>query len=115
MIEDYTNSSAVRASVEQKFGLTALRAGFSWVKTPAPDATVTPLLPDQDRRNYALGFGIPLGDRFSIDGSYLKVDTQGRRGRVVERPSRSLTADQLNSGFYRLDANIYSISLKASY
>ena len=115
LIEDYKNSPAVRASVEQKFGLTALRAGFSWVKTPAPDETVTPLLPDQDRKNYAFGFGFPLGDRFTLDGSYLKVDTQGRRGRIVERPSRSLTADQLNSGFYRLDANIYSISLKASY
>ena len=115
LIEDYTNSSAVRASVEQKFGLTALRAGFSWVKTPAPDATVTPLLPDQDRKNYAFGFGFPLGDRFSIDGSYLKVDAPGRRGRIVERPTRDLTAAQLNSGFYRLDANIYSISLKASY
>jgi long-chain fatty acid transport protein len=115
LIEDYDNSSAVRASIEQKFGLTALRAGFSWVKTPAPDVTVTPLLPDQDRRNYTLGFGFPLSDRFTIDGSYLKVDTEGRRGRIVERPTRGLTAAQLNSGFYRLDANIYSISLKASY
>jgi long-chain fatty acid transport protein len=115
LIEDFKNSSAVRASVEQKFGMTALRAGFSWVKTPAPDVTVTPLLPDQDRRNYTLGFGIPIGDRFTFDGSYLKVDTEGRRGRIVERPDRTLTAEALNSGFYRLDANIYSISLKAWY
>jgi len=115
LIEDYKNSTAVRASVEQDLGIAALRAGFSWVKTPAPDETVTPLLPDQDRRNYAFGFGVPFGNRFTLDGSYLKVDTQGRRGRIVERPSRSLSAAALNSGFYRLDANIYSISLKASY
>ena len=115
LIEDYKNSSAVRASVEQKFGMAALRAGFSWVKTPAPDETVTPLLPDQDRRNYTIGFGVPIGDRFTFDGSYLKVDTQGRRGRIVERPNRTFDAASLNSGFYRLDANIYSISLKAWY
>ena len=115
LIEDYKNSTAVRASVEQDLGIAALRAGFSWVKTPAPDETVTPLLPDQDRRNYAFGFGIPFGNRFTLDGSYLKVDTEGRRGRIVERPNRTLSAATLNSGFYRLDANIYSISLKASY
>jgi long-chain fatty acid transport protein len=95
--------------------LAALRAGFSWVKTPAPDETVTPLLPDQDRRNYTFGLGFPFSDRFTLDASYLKVDTQGRRGRIVERPARSLTAAQLNTGFYRLDANIFSISLKATY
>lgn len=93
----------------------AIRAGFSAAKTPAPDYTVTPLLPDQDRRNYNLGVGIPLGARFGLDIAYLKVDTDGRRGRIVEREHVTQTAQQLNTGFYRLDANIWNASLRARF
>lgn len=117
LIEDYGNSSAYRFSAEQKFSrywnITG-RAGFSLTKTPVPDVTVTPLLPDMDRRNFAAGVGLPFGHRYNLDFGYLHVDTQGRRGRIVERTSTSQTAAQLNSGFYRLNANILSLSLKAS-
>ena len=117
LIEDYHNSSSYRFSAEQKFtrywDLTA-RAGFSLTQTPAPDETVTPLLPDMDRRNFGAGVGLPLGGRYSVDLGYLHVDTQGRRGRIIERTSYSQTAAQLNGGFYRLNANILSLSLKAS-
>jgi long-subunit fatty acid transport protein len=67
-----------------------------------------------DRRNFALGVGLPLGGRYSVDVGYLHVDTKGRRGRIVERTSLDQTAEDLNSGFYRLNANILSLSLKAS-
>jgi hypothetical protein len=43
------------------------------------------------------------------------VNTQGRRGRVVDRTSDSQTAAELNSGWYQLTANILSVSLKANY
>lgn len=116
LIEDYDNSSSVKFGVEHAFaGLAIVRGGISWVETPAPDETVTPLLPDQDRLNYAIGLGIPLTTRFDVDASYLKVDTEGRRGRIAERTSYSQTADQLNSGFYRLNANIFSLSIKARF
>ena len=118
LIEDYHNSSSYRFGLEQNFSrywnITG-RAGFSLTQTPAPPETVTPLLPDMDRRNFALGAGLPLGGRYSVDLGYLHVDTKGRRGRIVERTSESQTAEDLNSGFYRLNANILSLSLKASF
>lgn len=117
LIEDYHNSSSYRFSVEQHFSRywdVTGRAGFSLTKTPAPDETVTPLLPDMDRRNFAAGVGLPFGARYSLDLGYLHVDTQGRRGRIGERTSFSQTAAQLNTGFYRLNANVLSLSLKAS-
>ena len=117
LIEDYANSSSYRFSAQQTFSqywnITG-RAGFSLTKTPAPDATVTPLLPDMDRRNFGAGIGLPFGGRYGLDVGFLHVDTQGRRGRIVERTSTSQTAAQLNSGFYRLNANILSLSLKAT-
>lgn len=116
LIEDYNNSWSIRAGVEHGFasGIKG-RAGFAYVKSPAPDATVTPLLPDQDRRNYTLGLGIPMSPRFTLDAGYLHVDTSGRRGRLVERTSESQTAAELNSGFYELNANIVSLSIRATF
>ena len=80
LIEDYHNSGAYRFSLEQKFArywnITG-RAGFSLTDTPAPDETVTPLLPDMDRRNFTIGAGLPLGGRYEVDFGYLHVDTAG--------------------------------------
>jgi long-chain fatty acid transport protein len=116
LLEDYNNSWSVRFGAEHAFAAGFRgRAGFTYVKTPAPDVTVTPLLPDQDRRNFMLGLGVPLSGRYTLDAGYLHVDTSGRRGRIVERTSESETAAQLNSGFYSLNANVWSLSVKANF
>ena len=123
IVEDYENSHRYGASVEHmldnRFGGRtnnwALRAGFSAATSPAPDVTVTPLLPEQPRKNYTLGLGIPFSDRMGMDIAYLKVDTDGRRGRLLEREDLSLSADEINTGFYRLSANIWTISFRAGF
>ncbi len=123
IVEDYEDSHRFGASVEHvldnRFGgytnNWALRAGFSAATTPAPDVTVTPLLPDQDRKNYTLGVGIPFSNGMGLDIAYLKVDTDGRRGRLLERDDLSKTADQINTGFYRLNANIWTVSFRARF
>ena len=68
-----------------------------------------------NRYNYGFGLGLPLGPRYALDASYLRVDTKGRRGRIVERTLATQTAEELNSGAYTLDANIVSLSLKAQF
>ncbi len=116
LIEDYDDSWAVRGSVDYRFGngWTGY-LGAHYVKTPAPDVTVTPLLPDMDRYNFAGGVTIPFWSRYALEASYLRVETPGRRGRIVERESRSQTAEELNGGWYSLNANVFSISLKADF
>ena len=114
LFEDYEDIWSFRSGIEYRFGIgVAGRAGFSYAQTPAPDETVTPLLPDMSRLGFHLGVGIPIGSRLTLDAAYLRVETDGRRGRIVERTSRTQTAEQLNSGAYRLDANIFSLSFKA--
>jgi long-chain fatty acid transport protein len=124
IIEDYEDSWRISGGIDHvldnrllggRLNNWAVRAGVGIANSPAPDATVTPLLPEQDRRNYTVGVGIPLGARYALDFGYLRVDTEGRRGRIVERDLRSQTAEELNTGFYRLDANIYSLSLRARF
>ncbi len=116
LLEDYENSWSIRVGAEHAFpvGIKG-RLGFTYVKSPAPDETVTPLLPDMNRRNYTAGIGVPLSPRYTLDAAYLHVDTSGRRGRIVERTRPDQTALDLNSGFYTLNANVVSLSIRANF
>lgn len=119
LLEDYNNSSAIRLGAQYTMPEHGwqIRAGFDGVQSAAPDVTVTPLLPEQDRNYYTVGLGIPLTSQLTIDGSYARVQTPGRRGRISERTStnEALTAAQLNSGVFDLSANVFAITLKASF
>ena len=118
LIQEYNHSSAIRVSAEyalQQMQGAKLRAGFSGVATAAPDETVTPLLPEQDRNYMTIGAGLPVWRAWTIDAAYARVNTGGRRGRIVERTSTGQSAAQLNSGVYTLGANVFSVSLKGSF
>ena len=117
LIEDYTNTSTIRLGAEYTLPENhwRLRGGFVGAQSAAPAETVTPLLPEQERNYYTLGVGIPFMMTWALDVSYAYVHTPGARGRIVERSSESQTAAQLNSGFYSLSANVFSLTLKASF
>jgi long-chain fatty acid transport protein len=119
LLENYGNSWSARAGIEHVFGDSATgitgRGGFSYATTPAPPVTVTPLLPDMNRYNGAVGLGIPVARALSVDASYLHVFTQGRRGRITERTDPTQTAAELNSGFYDLAADVFSVSLRLHF
>ena len=120
LLENYNNSSAIRLGAEYttKYNGLKLRGGFAGVASAAPDETVTPLLPEQDRRYWTLGFGLPFWSTWALDGAYAHIGTGGARGRIVERTTTqnaTATADQLNSGVFDLSANIFSITLRAFF
>lgn len=120
LVENYHDSWSYRFGAKHTLASGALhgwsgRIGYAFADSPAPKETVTPLLPDMNRRNFAVGVGIPLGSIFAADAGYLHVSTAGRRGRIVERTSAGQTATQLNSGVYELAADVVSISLRAHF
>ena len=115
LFENYNNTSSVRLGADYRFtNGAAVRAGFAAAASAAPDVTVTPLLPEQDRSYGSIGFGYPITRQIAVDGAFMRIFTPGRRGRIDERTSLSQTAEQLNNGSYTLRANIFSLSLKAS-
>jgi long-chain fatty acid transport protein len=118
LLEEYNNTSALRLGAEYRLlsGI-ALRGGFTASTAAAPDQTVTPLLPEQDRSLMMLGAGLPFGGRFVLDASYARIFTPGRRGRIDERATGGTTAQAiaLNNGSYALSANILSLTVKASF
>ena len=118
LVEEYNNTSGIRFGVEHKLlNGAALRAGLAGNTSAAPEQTVTPLLPEQDRGFGMLGGGIPIMNGLTLDAAYAHVFTKGRRGRIDERATDSSDAEAiaLNSGFYSLNANIFSLSLKANF
>jgi long-chain fatty acid transport protein len=123
LIEDYNNSSAIRLGAEytippdqsKRLDQWKFRAGFVGAQSAAPDVTVTPLLPEQDRNYWTLGIGVPFKKKWAIDAGYAHVSTPGARGRIVERVSESQTAAQLNTGVFHLSANVFSLTLKANF
>jgi len=115
LFENYNNTSALRLGVEHRYtGGAAIRAGVAATASAAPDVTVTPLLPEQDRAYGSIGGRYPINKTLAVDGAFSHIFTPGRRGRIDERTSPTQTADQLNTGAYSLHANILSISLRAS-
>lgn len=116
LIEDYNNTSAFRIGAEHGFANKAtVRLGLAGATQAAPEATVTPLLPEQGRGYFSIGGSYPLTTAITLDGAYMNIQTPGRRGRTDERPSRTIPATQLNNGVYSLTAHILSLSLKASF
>ena len=120
LIEDYNNSSGIRLGAEYTIPTDGwkLRAGFAAAQSAAPEVTVTPLLPEQDRQYGTFGVGVPFMKTWAVDASYAHVFTGGRRGRLAERSNVANpngTAAQLNTGVFDLSANIFSLTLKANF
>ncbi len=118
IVEEYNNTSGIRFGVEHRLvSGAALRAGLAGNTAAAPDQTVTPLLPEQDRGYAMLGGGLPIMGGLTLDAAYAHVFTSGRRGRIDERPVGSTDAQALalSSGSFALNANIFSLSLKANF
>lgn len=117
LFEDYNNTSALRVGVEKTIrSKWLIRFGFAGVASAAPDETVTPLLPEQDRTYWSLGSEYPIiKDKVTLDAAYGLVLGSGRRGRIDERLARTTGATALNSGIYDLSAHVLSLSLKASF
>lgn len=115
LLEDYNDSWTFRFGAEHTFSRFTGRIGYSYADTPAPDVTVTPLLPDMNRRNFSAGFGIPVTSMYKLDIGYVHVNTPGRRGRIAERTDASQDVAQLNSGAYSLRADVVSAALNITF
>ena len=117
LFEDYNNTLSGRLGAEYTIPTDGwkIRAGLAGASSAAPDVTVTPLLPEQDRWYSSFGVEVPFGKMWKLEGGYLHVETPGARGRIVERTNRNQTAAQLNTGVFSITANVVSITLKASF
>jgi long-chain fatty acid transport protein len=85
VIENYKNTWQYRIGLERRLTRAwAVRGGYFFDQSPAPDESVSPLLPDADRNGFALG-GTWKSGRFHVDSAlwYLLSPTRSTNG--VER------------------------------
>jgi long-chain fatty acid transport protein len=102
----WKNSWAYRGGLEKKFSNFAVRAGYYRDNTPQPVENAGPILADNDRNAYSLGFGYDT-ERWGVDVSDLyikfkKLDTAGR------------SQDNF-FGQYKESANVFAFSLRLSF
>ncbi len=68
----WKGAPAIRAGGELRVGDSAFRAGAAYDLSPVPDATIDPLLPDNNRYVFSAGVGHELG-AFRLDLAYMGV------------------------------------------
>jgi long-chain fatty acid transport protein len=113
--EHYGATSAFRAGFDwQATGGVAIRGGILTHGGAAPDQTVTPILPEGQRFEGALGAGIQLGPALRLDLAYQYIRQQDRRGRMTDPVGRDpLPTD--NTGLFKFTANLFGASLVLAF
>jgi len=115
-VENYDNTSAFRLGAEYAFTEAfSLRGGWLYNTAAAPDETVTPLLPENDRNHYTIGLGWRPLPCTELNVAYQYLDQNDRRGRVVEPPSGQEPTTDLNSGLYSFYAHLIGATLTVRY
>ncbi len=106
--EDYNDVSQFRFGVEYQVSDNfALRGGYIYDKTPQPIQSVSPLLPDDTRNDYSIGFGYKSG-KFTLDAGYMFVDI-GKRSTVDEN-GVGRNENGFN-GVYNSKADLFMLSI----
>ena len=87
IVEDYKNSWQYRMGLERRLTEAwAVRGGYFFDQSPAPAASVSPLLPDADRNGFALGGSWKSG-RFHADAAMWVLLSPSRSTEGINRDS----------------------------
>jgi long-chain fatty acid transport protein len=111
---NYDNTHAFRFGGEYEIiDQVTARVGYLYNTAAAPDATVTPLLPESNRNQFTVGFGWQPTDLLQINASYQYLGQNDRLGRVRDvRPGESVESlAELNEGIYSFDAHLFGLTL----
>jgi long-chain fatty acid transport protein len=107
VVEDYVNRFQYRFGLERRMGERyAVRGGYFFDQSPAPAASISPLLPDADRHGFALG-GTWKSGQFHVDAAAW----------FLLSPSRSTDGEQRDqyNGTYKSHAVTLGIFLGYSF
>lgn len=114
LVENYSNTNGARIGGEYDIGRTIVRAGFDVHGAGAPDQSVTPVLPEAARREFAAGVALPIGSTMRIDLAYMFVDQSDRAGRTTDGGLAVPTA-ALNNGTFHYFANLFSVGFSIHF
>jgi long-chain fatty acid transport protein len=87
LVEDYDDSWQFRVGAEHRLTRYTYRFGYYYDQAAAPDASLTPILPDANRHGATLGLGCAFGadKRWTLDLYELALFVENRSTNGVER------------------------------
>lgn len=100
--KDWENVFIYRLGAEYRYKQFAFRAGYTYDKTPQPDKSVEPMLPDANRNVFAFGIGYKLTDLLNLDFAYQYVMFADR---TVTAPANTFP------GTYKNSSHIFGINV----
>ena len=102
--EDYKDSNSYRLGVEYKASPSlAWQIGALYDKSPVPTISVSPLLPDADRKGASIGASISLTPKTRLDVSYLYL-------KFSDRGTQGMNFDNYE-GTYKTTANLFGFTV----
>ncbi|MGC9091854.1 MAG: OmpP1/FadL family transporter [Bacteroidota bacterium] len=102
--QDYKNSYILRVGGEYLYKDWAFRAGFIFDKTPVPDKSLDPMLPDADHYDYNIGVGYKVSQNLTLDFAYMFASLKQR--------STNLGDTQVGfDGTYNTRAHLFALSV----
>jgi long-chain fatty acid transport protein len=114
LVESYRDTDGVRIGGEYSIGRAIVRAGFDGHNAGAPDQSVTPVLPEAGRKEFAAGVGLPLGSNVRLDLAYMFVNQSDRAGRTTDG-GLAVPTTVVNNGSFHYYANLFSVSLSVHF
>jgi len=110
--ELYKDTHAFRVGADYAFSdAFVLRAGALMHSAAAPDETVTPLLPEGNRKEATIGAGFHLTKAIELNAAYQYLKQDDREGRVREAAAGAQPTTALNSGTYSFSGNLFGATL----
>jgi len=106
---DWEDAWMIRVGGEYQLESVALRAGFIYDKTPQPDMSVEPLVPDANRIEFTLGVGFKISENVVVDAAYQLILSSDRDAPTPSDPTSSLAP--LARGTYKSTANLFGLTL----
>ena len=108
---DWKDVLNTRFGIELAFTDFSLRGGIRFDRSPVPDATLSPGLPDAGGTGYALGFGYRAGEGLVLDFAYAVMQYDDRRV-----TGSTLTAGPFSGGFNGLySSQTASLAINVTY
>jgi len=108
-VEDYRNTSGVRLGGQLELtDRVRARVGYAFNQGAAPDQSVTPLLPEGQRNQFAAGIGWTPTSRLDLAFGYDFLLQVRRRGRVRDPLPGQLPDTGLNSGQFSFVGHLFS-------
>lgn len=100
--KNWENVYLIRLGGEYRYEQFAFRAGYVYDKTPQPDKSVEPMLPDANRNEFTLGVGYKLTDALNVDFTYQLIIAADR---TVTAPTNPLP------GTYKSTAHLFGFNV----